>query len=716
LSKRKVIWSASILVVIIAAGFFVWKRFGPSSEHFYSEVKHTDLVAKTIDSASHACQLTVQRYKQIGREIQFELASSASGLAPYDVEISQNNLVQKFPGLPHRAGIWLTVPFINLTGGTATIRVKSLGQPGCETVASFEYNGKAATEILDSSKWVRQGSSDMLLDVRVVQNEGKVYLKDFADYRDGRTKVLMIDGIAVKDLERGIEVRPGYLYSVTGRWIDAPFNDWWNKLRNRTVRQQNIWIKPVANAPEVSSLAKISAPPWFSLSDDIHINFDTQFPEFQPIAGKLVAQYRSNDWVSPQNYFNRGIGYLHASEKDLPSQKLHWTATPNLFEDRDQDWFATLNRAQVEAYADQTGDLGIYAMDFEFWNQIYTPEVKQRLIWYAERLRKNHPNLLVFDYWGGAPYHNKHISSAGKVKPMDLINDYNNPKPNHTNFDPLPNGESFRSLFGITPVDVYPKAMYPMDEAGNTVNNFVLLSAIHSLRINKLISFQKNNKFIFYAWNRYQPLYQDPPIPWSIKTTDPKGELVLTDLEMMPASQALSMSLFSLFLFDGYYLWSDGQPVGKGINGYNPSKDGDGFGREWHPADSKTSMSAFRTNPSGHDSPWFWDFPTQYFMLGNWMAKQVEDIIVGGKNQDLQYEINGNWRVPVKGQALIAADKKEPFVSALVNGNKIAIIAVDCFQSPTTSRKLKIRLPDGTEDTIEMYGNWPVLYRGTLKK
>ena len=88
------------------------------------------------------------------------------------------------------------------------------------------------------------------------------------------------------------------------------------------------------------------------------------------------------------------------------------------------------------------------------------------------------------------------------------------------------NGDSFREVFNATPIDVYPKPMFAIDDAGNSPNNFVLLSAVHSLRINRLLPYQKNNKFIFYGWNRYMPLYKDPIVPWNYQLTDPRGELI----------------------------------------------------------------------------------------------------------------------------------------------------------------------------------------------
>ena len=697
--------------------YWLWCRFGPSGHQVYEAV-HSDMnMAVTIDSASSICDLTVRRYKQIGKELQFELASNIGGLAPYDVVIRQKGKQFEFKSVPHRNGTWLTIEEVNLHSGTAQILVKSLGVADCQTVAEFSYNEEQETEILSKSKWIRKGSKDNWLDVRPFVINGKVHLKDIANYNDGRTKVIMLDGIEIKNLDQGIEVQPGYFYSITARWIDAPYNDWWNKLRNRSLRQQNIWIAPENTQEQATGqrdevLTKIEIPKWFSPSNSANVSFDTQFPEFKPIKGKLVMQYRLNSNVSPQNYFNRGVSYLYGWEKNLPIQKLHWTATPNVFSDQDQDWFSTQTKEQVETYAN-IPDFGVYAIDFEFWNQVYTPEVKQRLIWFGEKIRREHPNTYYFDYWGGGAYTNPHISSTS-AKPLDFVKDYHDPRPNTTNFDILPNGQSQRNIYNVTPIDVYPKAMFAKDAAGNTPTNFVLLSAIHSLRINQLIPFQKNNKFIFYGWNRYQPLFGDPIVPWYIPTTNPKGELIVNQLEMMPGSQALAMSLFSLVMFDGYYLWHDSQPQGNDPNGFTITEDWPGWGKEWFPADGKTDISVFSKPKSKPDTPFYWDYPTEFYSLGNWMAKQVEDILVGGKNVDLPFETNGKWHTPPKEQVLLSMDQKEPFITAVVKGNKIVILGINSFQTPTTHQKVRVKLPNNQVTTIELYGNWPSLYRGKI--
>lgn len=718
LQKHTILWISALLFVAAGGSFWAWNRFGPSHSKSYEEViKNQELFAVTLDSASNSCDLEVRRYKQIGKELQFELAANASGLAPYDVEVTQNGKIQSFKSVPHRYGIWLTLPLIQLASGPADIKVTSLGQSGCETKAQFSYDEKKVNDILAENKWIRQGSKDNWLDIRPVSKNGKIYLTDFADYEDGRTKVVLIDGIEVKDLKNGIEVKPGYLYSVTAKWIDAPYSDWWNKLRNRAVRQQNIWIAPVAaTKTESTGLTKIEIPSWFRPSSSTNVIFDTLFPEFEPIKGKIVAQHHLNDYVPDENYFKRGINYIRNPVTNVPPQRQHWTSTANHFADQKEDWFGSISKKETEERA-AIPDFGIYALDYEYWNQNYTDSVKQRLIWFTNKIKKDHPNTLLFDYWGGGAYINKHISTMGAQKPLDFIKDYSDPKPNTPNFEPLANGQNLQKAYDITPIDVYAKPMFPMDDAGNTAYNFTLLSAIHAQRINKLIPFQKGNKFIFYGWNRYQPLYGDPIVPWNLRTTQPKGELVLNQMEMIPASQAMALSMFSLVLFDGYYLWSDWGVFGNDPNGYYIPKKGEGWGMEWYPDDSKSPVSALRkdSRTKSQSAP-FWDFPTEYYVLGNWMSKQVEDILVGGTNVDLPFKSQGNWVIPKKEQVLLAMNEKQPFVTSIVKGNKIAVLAVDSFQPPTAEKQVAIRLPDGTETTITLYGNWPALYRGTLKK
>ncbi len=713
LSKTTFFWITAILVFMTGSGLWLWNRFGPSTSRDYPQKVEAYPVAKTIDSSSSACDLVIRRYKQIANEVQFELAANVGGLSPYNVEITQKGKVQQFKEVPHRLGIWLSIQQLNLETGLATIKIISLGQPGCKTSASFNFDKSRKVEILDANNWLRKGSQDNWLDVRPVIVNGKVHLKDFGNYEDGRTKVIMIDGIEVKGLENGIEVKPGYLYSITARWIDAPYNDWWNKMRNRSIRQQNIWVSGNAKPKEDTKLTRIEIPQWFSPSKTMNVDFDTKFPEFEPIKGKLVSQYRLNNYVPDENYFKRGITFLYGC-KNTPYQRMHYTVTPNYFADRDEKWFSTLSKTDVEVYAG-VPSFGLYALDFEFWNQHYIPEVKQRLIWLVKAIRERNPNMYLLDYWGGGAYTNPHINTMGGKSPKELMGDYNDPKPNNSNFEPLPNGESFHNIFNATPIDVYPKPMFAKDEQGNTPNNFVLLSAIHSLRINKLIPYQKNNKFIFYGWNRYMPLHHDPIIPWNFQLTDPKGELVMNQLETMPASQALSMSLFSLILFDGYYLWHDSGPSGNDPNGYKVGGDASPWGFEWYPANGKTPVTEIGKKPREGDAAYYWDYPTEFYSLGNWMAKQVEDVIVDGKTQDLAFQLNGNWVKPKKEQVLLAIDRKEPFITSIVKGNQIVVLGVDSFQSPTASRMVKVKLPDGSETAIELYGNWPSLYRGTLK-
>ena len=714
MSKSTFFWITGVVLFLTGSGLWLWSRFGPTTGRTYQPKLEDFPIARTLDSSSSACNLVIRRYKQIGDEMQFELAADAGGLSPYHVEISQKGKVLPFENIPHRYGVWLSIQGLNLQTGPAEIKVVSLGQAGCQTSAAFEFDAGKIKEIPDAQTWIRQGSKDNWLDVRPTMIDGKLHLKDFGNYTDGRTKVVMIDGIEVKGLENGIPVKPGYLYSIIARWIDAPYNDWWNKMRNRSLRQQNIWLSGKLESKEETKLTRIAIPEWFSPSKTINVDFDTKFPEFEPIKGKLVMQYRLNDYVPTENYYKRGINYLSGG-KDTPAPRMHYTATPNYFADKDEKWFGSLSKEEAETWGG-VPNFGVYALDFEFWNQHYTPEVKQRLIWFANRIRKNNPDMYLMDYWGGGAYTNPHINTLGGKKPSELYNDYNDPKSNNSNFEPLENGDNFNNLFNATPIDVYPKPMFVKDEKGNTPNNFVLLSAIHSLRINKLIPYQKDNKFIFFGWNRYMPLYHDPIVPWNFQLTEPKGELVMNQLEMMPASQALSMSLFSLILFDGYYLWHDGGPSSNDINAHKVGGDASPWGHEWYPADGKTPETEVGKKPFERSGPTYWDFPTEFYSLGNWMAKQVEDVIVGGTNQDLAFKLNGNWVQPKKEQVLLAIEKKEPFVTAIVKGNKIVVLGVDSFQAPNATRNVKVKLPDGTETSIELYGNWPSLYRGTLKK
>lgn len=718
LSKNAILLLAVVATLLAGSATWAWKRFGPSDAVAYEMVAEDFPVAKNIRKGTSDCDLSVRHYKQIGRELQFELYASTGGLAPYKVEIVQKNRKYNFPSAPHRPGTWFALTDLPLSNGPATIRIESLSQPGCFTLAEFEFDIRTANARLAADTWIRQGSEDIMLDVRPVNSDGKLYLKDFANFKDGRNRFYLIDNRVVEGLESGIEVQPGYLYSVTACWIDAPYGEWWNKLRNRTMRQQNIWIESESEVQSQNSgLTRIPIPEWFGLSREMNVQFDTKFPEFAPIEGKLALQYRLNVDVPPENYFKRGITHLPRweHEQGVPSEKLHWTEPPGFFKDKDEAWFSSLSQNEVEALADGVFPVGVYAYDFEFWNRDYTPEIKKRLLWFTRRLHERQPKMVLFDYWGGSASRNRNFWSdqSDKIDPAFFSMEYSNPQPTNNNLTPNAQGESMADYFSINAVDVYPISFFSNDPDGITPSNYLILSAIHSSRINRLFSYQKNNKTLWFAWNRDMARYNDPNIPWVVHTTAPKGEIIFNQLAMMPASQALGLALFSLVEADGYYLWHDNQPLGRGENNYLLSKD-DWLGYEWFAADGRTDHARLKGRGGRPQSPRYWDYPTEFYALGNWMAKQVEDILVGGKKVDLDYEIEGKWRKATVDQAVQSAARREPFVMAVVNNGKVAVLGIDSFQKPNASRELTIRLPNGKAERIHLYGNWPSLYRGNL--
>ncbi|MPR36510.1 hypothetical protein GBK04_25020 [Cytophagaceae bacterium SJW1-29] len=698
--------------LLAATGTWAWKRFGPTTSVAY--IGQSEAFPEVRMLANNpACNLTIRHYKQIGREMQFELYAAQGGLAPYTVEITQKGQKFQFRKVPHRAGIWLTLPDLRLSDGPATIRIVSENSSECVASAEFDFNAQKAREILSHALWIRQGSEDLMLDVRPVEENGKLYLKDFANYQDGRNRVYLIDNIIVDGLENGLEIKPGYLYSVIACWIDAPYQEWWNKLRNRTIRQQNVWIDKLPNQKHTAStLTPVPIPDWFGLSRTFNVQFDTQFPKFEPIPGKLVMQYRLNAGVPPSNYFERGVTHLPRWEETVPPQKTHWTEPPGYFKDKNEAWFSGLSRAEVEKLADGVYPSGVYAYDFEFWNRDYSPAIRERLVWFSKRLKERVPSMQIFDYWGGAAYHNPSFFDKLSTGLSSFSAEYQNPTPTYHNFEPLSSGERLSDYLSISPVDVYPKSFFSGDPEGITPNNYLLLSAIHTARINRLFPSQKNNKTIWFAWNRYMPLFDDPSVPWNVKTSAPAGEIQFDQLVTMPASQALAMSLFSLIESDGYYLWHDSQAWGAGVNNYqlNAQKP---EGYQWYPADGKASVTNLRRSP-GPEAPRYWDYPTEFYALGNWMAKQVEDVLVGGKKQDLAYKVGGTWHKPTVDQAVVSAKLRHPFVFSVVKNGSIVVLAVDSFQKPNATKQLSIRLPNGTETQIQLYGNWPSLYRGTL--
>ena len=718
LSKNTIFLLAVVASLLAGSATWAWKRFGPSDTVAYKMAAEDFPLAKNLGGSNSDCDLAVRHYKQIGREMQFELYASAGGLAPYKVEIAQKNRKYSFPNSPHRPGTWFTLTDLPLSNGPATIRIESLSRPGCFTVAEFEFDSKKANAGLAADAWLRHGSEDIMLDVRPVKADGKLYLKDFANYKDGRNRYYLIDNRVVEGLENGLEVQPGYLYSVTTCWIDAPYGEWWNKLRNRTMRQQNIWIRPNSEAqPQNSGLTPIPIPGWFGLSREMNVQFDTQFPEFDPIEGKLALQYRLNAEVPPENYFKRGVTHLPKWEHEngVAFQKLHWTEPPGFFQNKDETWFSSLSRKEVENLADKVFPSGVYAYDFEFWNRDYRPEIKQRLLWFSRHLHERHPEMQIFDYWGGSASRNRNFWSdqSDKIDPASFSKEYSHPQSINNNLMPNAQGESMANYFSINAVDVYPISFFSNDPEGVTPSNYLILSAIHTSRINRLFSYQKTNKTLWFAWNRDMARYNDPAVPWVVHTTAPKGEIVFNQLALMPASQALGLSLFSFIEADGYYLWHDNQPLGRGANNYLLSKD-DWHGYEWFAADGRTDHSRLKGRRDRPQSPRYWDYPTEFYALGNWMAKQVEDVLVGGKKVDLDYKIEEQWRKATVDQAVQSAARREPFVLAVVNNGKIAVLGIDSFQKPNALRELTIRLPNGKAETILLYGNWPSLYRGEM--
>ena len=671
----------------------------------------------TADTSTH--RLTISRYRQIGSEIHLLAYTSSSGLAPFYAVAGQNSRKKELGSIPKQPGAWLRIPGDSLEDGPVELTLSSTKDTLCRVTVKLHFDRSAAGEIADTSRWFRHGSFDDFLDVRVVSRNGKYFLKDFADYHDGRTRTYFLEGMIVDSLESGIEVRPGYLYTVVARWLDGPYTQWWNTAKNRTSRLQSVWIAPDTTLPDPagrSALRRIDTPGWFRPSPGFNPGFDRSFPEFPPLKDKLVMMYRLNQDVTSGEYLKRGITHLPLWEHDVPHRQQHWTEAPGFFEDRDQDWFESLSRQEVEELADRVSPIGAYAYDFEFWDRQYTPAVKQRLLWFSHRLRKNQPDLLLFDYWGGSAYINTTFQDEnGLFAPSRFLSDYDNPRSNHFNFEKAPDGDFFGNYFNVTAVDVYPRPSLPVGIGDLTLNNFLVLSAVHASRINRMIGYQKHNKTVWFAWNRFMPLYRDPPFPWHVKTTAPEGSLVFAGLETIPASQALALSLFSLVEGDGFYLWTDSQPWGKGVENYTIDDDRALHApTEWWPADGASGVESFKVKPGVHESPRYWDYPSDFFALGNWMAHEVRSILEGGTRSDLPFLSGGKWRYPGKEQAVSAAQYRLPFVTSVKKGNRILVLAIDSFQAPHRQKTVRIRLPGGTEEEIELYGNWPSLYTGTV--
>lgn len=716
-NKQKRVLFIALFVLSAFAGYQALKVLTPVGIH------HQDLSGfpepAIVQADTTLQQLALLRYRQIGREIYLLAYANAPGLAPFSATVSQVGASDTTYLLLGGPSAWLRFTPHNLGTGAFLLKLRSTKDTACSVTAQLHYEKSQKDELADAAHWYRHGSHDDLLDVRVLHRDGRYYLKDFADYHDGRTRTYFLEGAIVDDLENGLEVQPGYLYSVAARWIDGDYSQWWNRAKNRTSRLQVVWIDPDSTTRQPGSksiLSPVPIPRWFKPSQSFNPRFDTLFPEFEAAPGKLAMMYRLNLDQPASAYFNRGVTHLPRWEHEAPADKQHWTEAPGFFEDRDQDWFGSLTQHEVENYADRVGKIGAYAFDFEFWNRHYTPAVKQRLLWFSKRLRDRNPDIYLFDYWGGSAYHNTTFQDKdGVFSPSGFLRDYQKPKSNHFNFEPTSNGDFFGRYFNITGVDVYPRPPLVVGKGRYTLNNYLVLSGIHATRVNRLFDFQKQNKTLWFAWNRFMPLYQDPPFLWQVETTDPEGKLVFSGLETMPASQALAISLFSLIEGDGYYLWSDSQPWGKGVNNYriqdNPALHA---ATGWWPNDGVKSATDFSVAPGASESPRYWDYVSDYFALGNWMAATVGHILKEGARTDLAFGHEKKWHEPVPEQAAMAASRHLPFVTSVVKDDRIVVLAMDSFQAPNATRQLQIQLPDGRKTEINLFGNWPSLYQGKL--
>ncbi len=677
-------------------------------------------VPEVIRSDSSTHQLTIQRYRQIGPEIRLLAYTPSSGIAPFAATVAQGDRQQEIV-IPPSPGSWLRLTVGMLETGPFYLTLKSLKDSLCSVTVALQFDRERAGEIADTARWFRHGSDDDMLDVRAVIKNGKYYLKDFAGYDDGRKRYYFLEGMRTDSLNEGLEVRPGYLYTIVARWIDGPYDQWWNKTKYRSSRLQSVWIEPDSawhRAENRGRLLPVAIPGWFRPSQTFNPQFDRIFPEFEPVPGKLMMAYRLNHDIPFEAYVRRGITHLPRWEQDVPAEKQHWTEAPGFFGDRDQQWFESLSRSEVEEYADRVGTIGAYAYDFEFWNRRYSPGIRQRLLWFSRKLKQNNPEMYLFDYWGGSAYVNTTFRDKdGNFTPAGFLRDYASPRSNHFNLEKSSDGDFFGRYFNITAVDVYPRPPVSVGVRHYSLNNYLILSAVHSSRINRMFDYQQNNKTVWFAWNRFMPMYDDPPFPWHVRTTNPEGSLIFSGLETIPASQALSISLFSLVEGDGLYIWNDSQAWGKGPNNYS-IRDNTHLHAPtiWLPADGRSDASRFSVDSSLHESPRYWDYASDFFALGNWMAHQAGDILHQGKRGDLPFCFEGQWHEPQKEQAVLAAHYRFPFVTSVTNGNRILVLALDSFQQPNQTRSLRIRLPDGSEAEIELYGNWPSLYRGVLTR
>jgi hypothetical protein len=95
-------------------------------------------------NAASNCDLVIRSYEQLGTALELDIFASEAGLIPFDVVLEQGTRQWRWDSLPHQSHRRFRIEGIATTG-TATLRLESLGKPGCYATTSVTLTDPAAT-------------------------------------------------------------------------------------------------------------------------------------------------------------------------------------------------------------------------------------------------------------------------------------------------------------------------------------------------------------------------------------------------------------------------------------------------------------------------------------------------------------------------------------------------------------------------------------------
>lgn len=92
-----------------------------------------DRSASPVDTTSN-CDLVIRAYEQKGRAVELDIFASQAGLTPFNVVLSQGRQTWQWDSIHHQSHRRFRIEGVAAVG-TATIRISSMGKPGCFATA-----------------------------------------------------------------------------------------------------------------------------------------------------------------------------------------------------------------------------------------------------------------------------------------------------------------------------------------------------------------------------------------------------------------------------------------------------------------------------------------------------------------------------------------------------------------------------------------------------